>query len=152
MYISKKNRELIRMKYNGLCAYSGTELEVDWQIDHIKPLVRNRWNHTVEFEKEHNIGNMVPVQKLINHYKHSYSLEDLRVWLLGGLHKRLKKVPKNPRTDKGAKKKAYILKLASYFGITEDKPFSGKFYYETVSGMKTIWKCEQRKICKKCGG
>jgi len=40
MYISKKNRELIKMKFGGKCAYSGTELEPDWQIEHIKPVVR----------------------------------------------------------------------------------------------------------------
>lgn len=133
MYISKKDRELIKLKFGGKCAYSGTELESDWQVEHIKPVVRNWWTNTAMFEDAHNIENMVPVQKLINHYKHSYSLEDLRTWLLGGLHLRLKKVPKNPRTEKGAKKKAYILKIASYFGITEDTPFSGRFYFETLS-------------------
>ena len=111
----------------------GTELESDWQVEHIKPVVRNWWTNTAMFEDAHNIENMVPVQKLINHYKGSISLEEFRTWLLGGLHLRLKKVPKNPRTEKGAKKKAYILKIASYFGITEDTPFSGRFYFETLS-------------------
>ena len=132
MYISKKDRELIKLKFGGKCAYSGTELEPDWQVDHIKPVVRNWWTNTAKFEDAHNLENMVPVQKLINHYKHSYTLEELRNWLLGGLHLRLKKVPKNPRTEKGAKKKAYILKIASYFDIAPDKPFSGKFYFETL--------------------
>lgn len=133
MYISKKDRELIKQKFAGKCAYSGTELEPDWQVEHIKPVVRNWWTNTAMFEDAHNLGNMVPVQKLINHYKGSISLEEFRTWLLGGLHLRLKKVPKNPRTEKGAKKKAYILKIASYFGITEDTPFSGRFYFETLS-------------------
>ena len=132
MYISKKDRELIKQKFSGKCAYSGTDLEPDWQVDHMVPVVRNWWTNTVVFEDAHNLDNMVPVQKLINHYKGSISLEDFRTWLLGGLHVRLKKVPKNPRTEKGAKKKAYILKIASYFGITEDNPFSGKFYFETI--------------------
>lgn len=132
MYISKKDRELIKQKFSGKCAYSGTDLEPDWQVDHMVPVVRNWWTNTVVFEDAHNLDNMVPVQKLINHYKGSISLEDFRTWLLGGLHVRLTKVPKNPRTEKGAKKKAYILKIASYFGITENNPFSGKFYFETI--------------------
>jgi hypothetical protein len=41
MYISKKDRELIKGKFNGKCAYSGTDLEDDWQVEHVKPVVRN---------------------------------------------------------------------------------------------------------------
>lgn len=132
MYISKKDREIIKQKFNGRCAYSGTILEDDWQVDHVKPIRRNWWENSALFESDHNIDNMVHSQKIINHYKHSYHLEDFRNWLLGGLHERLKKLPKNPRTEKSVKKKDYILKVASYFGITEDKPFSGKFYFETI--------------------
>ena len=81
-------------------------------------------------EKNHNLDNMVPVQGIINHYKHSYTLDELRNWLLAGLHERLKKLPKNPRTEKSKKHIMYMRKVASYFGITEDKPFSGIFYFE----------------------
>ena len=131
--MKKSDRELIYNKYDGHCAYSGTLLEADWQIDHIRPVVRNWYDKGIMTHKEADcMDNMVPVQRLINHYKHSYSLYDFRTWLLGGLHKRLKKVPKNPRTERGAKKKAYILKIASYFDITENKPFSGIFYFEDI--------------------
>jgi len=40
MYISKKNREIIKNKFGGKCAYTGTELKEDWQVDHIKPRIR----------------------------------------------------------------------------------------------------------------
>ena len=132
MYISKKNRELIRLKYNGKCAYSGTDLEPDWQVDHIKPVVRNWFDGTMIFKEDDCLENMVPVQKIINHYKHSLELNEFRTWLLGGLHERLKKLPKNPRTEKGQKRKNYLLKVAGYFGITKNKPFSGTFYFETL--------------------
>lgn len=132
MKVSKKNRELIRMKFGGKCAYSGTDLEPDWQIDHIKPVVRNWWTNTVCFEKNHNIENMVACQRIINHYKHSYSIVSFRE-LMSTLHLRLKKAPKNPRTEKGAKRKEYIFKVASYFGITENNPFSGIFYFEQLN-------------------
>lgn len=131
MYISKKDREIVRQKFGGRCAYSGTKLEDDWQVDHVKPVRRNWFSNGALFEEDHKLNNMLPAQKIINHYKHSLSLEEFRNWYLKDLHKRLKKLPKNPRTEKSAKKKAYMLRVASYFGITEDKPFSGKFYFET---------------------
>jgi hypothetical protein len=88
------------------------------------------------FPKSDTEVNLYPCQKIINHYKGSSSLEELRTWLLGGLHTRLKKIPKNPKTEKSARKKEYILKVASYFGITPDKPFTGILYFETLNNHK----------------
>lgn len=132
MYISKKDREIIRNKFNGKCAYSGTDLEPDWQVDHIKPLIRN-WmlNNDATFKENHNIENMYPCQKIINHYKGSLDLETFRIWFLGGLNERLKKLPKNPKVEKSIKKKEYLLEVARLFDIEPNKPFSGKFYFET---------------------
>ena len=53
--------------------------------------------------------------------------------VLGNLHLKLQKLPKNPRTEKSKKRIAYMRKIASYFGIAETKPFSGIFYYETIN-------------------
>lgn len=131
MYISKKDREIIKNKFGGKCAYSGTELEDDWQVDHIKPIVRNLFSKGAVFENDHHIDNMYPCQKIINHYKGSLDLETFRTWFLGGLHKRIDK-PKNPRTEKSKRKKEYLNKVASYFGITPTNPFSGKFHFETI--------------------
>ena len=133
MYISKKDREIIKNKFGGKCAYTGTELKDDWQVDHVKPVVRNWFSKGAVFEKEHHIDNMFPCQKIVNHYKGSLDLETFRTWFLGGLHERLKKLPKNPKVEKSHKKKAYLLEVASLFGISEDVPFSGKFYFETLS-------------------
>ena len=133
MYISKKNREIIKQKFDGLCAYSGTPLEDDWQVDHVRPIVRNWYDGTVQFEKDHNLENMFPVQKIINHYKGSMDLELFRTWYLGGLHERLKKLPKNPKAEKSIKRKEYLFKVAEFFDIKPDKPFNGKFYFEAVS-------------------
>jgi 5-methylcytosine-specific restriction endonuclease McrA len=132
MHISKKTREIVRQKFEGKCAYSGTELEDDWQVDHVKPVVRNWFSKGAVFEKEHHIDNMFPCQKIVNHYKGSLDLETFRTWFLGGLNERLKKLPKNPKAEKSAKRKAYLLKVASYFGITENKPFDGVFYFEKL--------------------
>lgn len=132
MYISKKKREQIKNKFGGKCAYSGTPLEDDWQCDHVEPVVRNWWDGTCRFPENHNMDNLVPCQRVINKYKGSLSLETFRTWFMAGLHERLAKLPKNPRTEKSIKKIQYLRKVAGYFGITEDKPFSGKFYFEEI--------------------
>ena len=124
-------RERIKMKYGGLCAYSGTPLEDDWQIDHIEPIRRDWWQNSMVHRERDNEDNMVPCQRIINHYKHNYTLEDFRTWLLGGLHDRLRKLPKNTKVEKTKKRKEYLQQVAGYFGITEEKPFSGVFYFET---------------------
>lgn len=117
-----QNRDIIKNKYGGKCAYSGTDLLDDWQVDHIIP---KRLGGTDDTD------NLMPVQRIINHYKRALSLDDFRNLWLGGLHKRLKKLPKNPRTENGQKRKDYLLTVANLFGITETKPFNGKFYFET---------------------
>lgn len=132
MYISKKDREIIRNKYGGKCAYTGTDLKDDWQVDHIIPVRRNLFGTGALGEDNHSIENMVPCQRIVNHYKHSLLLEEFRTWLLGGLHERLKTLPKNPKTEKSAKRKAYMLEVAGLFGITPEKPFSGIFFFETL--------------------
>lgn len=132
MYISKKVREIVKNRYGGKCAYTGTELKDDWQVDHIIPVIRDHFGGKPLFEKEHHIDNMVPCQKIVNHYKGNLNLEEFRGWYMKGLHERLKKMPKNPRSPKSAKKKAYLLEVAELFGITEDCAFNGKFYFETL--------------------
>jgi 5-methylcytosine-specific restriction endonuclease McrA len=123
-----KDRKKIKQKYGGRCAYSGTFLEDDWQIDHCIPRF---WVNIglVEPEDVHNDENTMPVQSIINHYKRGMTLEQFRERLLT-LHKRLAALPKNPKVERSIKRKKYLLKVASYFDITEDKPFDGRFYFE----------------------
>ena len=140
MAISKKKREEVKIKYGGLCAYSGTPLEDDWQVDHL--ISKRQFEHKMRcgcmnlndlkerMKAVDNIENLIPSQKIINHYKRCLSLEEFREWYLGGLHLRLRKLPKNPKVKKSIKRKEYLLKVASYFNITEDKPFCGEFYFE----------------------
>ena len=116
-------RDVICQKFNGLCAYSGTPLKENWEVDHLIPKRRGGTN---------DISNLLPVQKIINHYKRALTLEEFRNLWLGGLHKRLAKLPKNPRTEKGRRRKEYLLEVASYFEITTEKPFSGVFYFEGI--------------------
>lgn len=131
MYISKKEREIIKNKFGGKCAYTGTDLKDDWQVDHVKPVIRNWFSNDCMIPGNHNIDNMVPCQKIVNHYKGSLDLETFRNWYLGGLHERLRKLPNNPKVEKSRRRKEYLLEVARLFGINENTPFSGKFYFES---------------------
>mgnify|MGYP003434777171 FL=1 len=127
-----KKRNIIFNKYNGKCAYCGTELKDDWQVDHVKPRIMFEIGSYQYEGNPNDINNLVPCQKIINHYKRALDLETFRTWFLAGLHVRLKKLPKNPKVEKSIKKKAYLLEVAYLFGISEDSPFSGKFYFEKL--------------------
>jgi hypothetical protein len=132
MYISKKVRLEVYSKFNGKCAYSGTPLEDDWQVEHLEPKIAFELGWAKGEDPNH-IANLLPVQRSINHYKRGLPLEEFRNWFLAGLHERLKKLPKNPKAERSIKRKAYLLNIASYFGIKEEKPFSGTFYFETLN-------------------
>lgn len=129
MYISARDREIIKNMFGGKCAYTGTDLLPDWQVDHVKAVRRNWWNNTALFEENHNLQNMVPSQRIVNHYKHSMDLEQFRNFM-NDFHLRLNRLPKVPKVQKSIKWKANMLEIAKLFNITPDKPFSGKFYFE----------------------
>lgn len=40
MNLTKDQREQLRMKYRGRCAYCGTKLDRSWQADHMEPVER----------------------------------------------------------------------------------------------------------------
>lgn len=128
--MNKKLRQQVYEKFNGLCAYTGTQLKDDWQVDHVDPKLMYTLGRFGENPDD--ISNLYPAQKIVNHYKKHFTLEQFRSWYLGNLHERLKKLPKNPRTEKGQKRKAYLLEVAELFGITPEKPFEGKFYFEKI--------------------
>jgi len=118
-----KMRDLIYQKYGGRCAYTGSPLKSDWQVDHVVP---KRLGGTDD------IDNLMPAQRIINHYKRALSLDDFRSLWLADLHKRLKRLPKKPRVERSVRRKAYLLEVADLFGITPEQPFSGRFYFEEV--------------------
>lgn len=127
-----KKREQIRMKYGGLCAYSGLPLDDNWQVDHICPKSHWKWYQPSTVEKPDDIENLIPALRILNHYKRGLDLEGWRKYLLT-LHVRLGKLPKKTMVDRSAKRKAYLLEVAAAFGITPEKPFNGVFYFETIT-------------------
>lgn len=136
MYIPVKLRQKVFEKYGGLCAYSGTPLEDDWQVDHLVPVKLFEMGYD-QFEDPNHIDNLMPTQRIVNHYKRTLTLDKFKNWLLGGLHNRLKKLPKNPRTEKSIRHKEYLLEVAKLFDIEPDKPFNGKLYFEELEEVCT---------------
>lgn len=122
-------RQIIYNKFNGKCAYSGTPLKDDWQVDHLVP--KAVFDCSMIIGNRNDLSNLMPVQKIINHYKRALPLHLFKSWYLGGLHERLKKLPRNPITERSKKRIAYMREIAELFDITEDKPFNGKLYFET---------------------
>lgn len=48
MKLNKQQREQLKQKFGGLCAYCGDLLPDRWHADHIEPIVRNWTNGTCE--------------------------------------------------------------------------------------------------------
>lgn len=139
--MTKKTRQEVFEKYNGLCAYTGKPLDDKWQVDHMISKNKHHWNiifrgkkevdYKEEMKKVNDIENLFPALYIVNHYKRSLDLEGFRRYMRD-FHKRLAKLPKKTMIERTRKRKEYMLKVAEAFDITPDKPFNGKFYFETL--------------------
>ena len=65
----KKERQLIFDKYNGKCAYCGTELIKGWHVDHINAINR---------KGENSVENYNPSCMQCNIWKSTYTIEQFR--------------------------------------------------------------------------
>lgn len=129
MKINKTIRELVRMKYDGRCAYTGKPLGDDWQVDHMISQYKHNYR---QYEGDvHNIDNLYPALRIVNHYKSAFDIEGFRRYMTN-FHIRLAKLPKKTSVERTVKRIQYMNNIADAFDITVDKPFSGLFYFETV--------------------
>jgi len=88
MKLTKVQREQVRNKFGGKCAYCGNPLPDRWHADHFEPVIRNwgKFKSTpCERPENHRIENMMPACPPCNISKHSLSLEAWRDWLTGHL-------------------------------------------------------------------
>src|SRR5690242_13902237 len=85
--LTKKEREILRMKFGGRCAYCGLPLEARWHADHLKPIQRKLvysdgrgivTNGECYSPENDRIENMMPSCAPCNIDKHSMSLESWR--------------------------------------------------------------------------
>lgn len=80
MRISKKDRELIKQKYGGNCSYCGIALNGKWQVDHLKPILRNP-DGTCKYPELHTFENFMPSCVSCNMDKKTYSIDIWRTML-----------------------------------------------------------------------
>lgn len=85
---SKRQREALRAKFDGRCAYCGAELGKVMHADHLDPVVRltpSPYNDlkTVEMLKPHCnvVSNMMPACAPCNIHKGGYRIEQWRAYL-----------------------------------------------------------------------
>lgn len=83
MRLKKAEREKVRMKYGGRCAYCGTELGDRWHADHLAPVIRLADERGAEQGQNHNLANMMPACAPCNISKGRQGLEGWRAWLAG---------------------------------------------------------------------
>ena len=87
MKLSKKEREQVRLKFGGRCAYCGQQLGSRWHADHFEPIERKLLYvsgkgvvQTGECHRpeRHRLDNMMPACPPCNIDKHIMSLEEWR--------------------------------------------------------------------------
>lgn len=86
MRLNKSQREQVKRKFGGLCAYCGHPLPDRWHADHLIAVERESWgtNKGVMQKPQHDtIGNMMPSCPPCNRSKHKLNLEEWRSWLAG---------------------------------------------------------------------
>lgn len=77
MRITKSQREALKTKFGGRCAYCGCELRDKWHADHVEPVFRF-FNGGMDKPENDNIGNLVPACHPCNLHKHANSVENYR--------------------------------------------------------------------------
>lgn len=126
MALTKAERELVRQKFGGRCAYCGCELPPRWHADHMEPVERKLKYvpgkgviATGEFHNPEadNIENMMPACPACNIDKHSLPLESWRRQVQDSVNILIR----NSTTYRRAQR----------FGLIADTGKQIKFYFET---------------------
>jgi hypothetical protein len=81
--LTKQQREQVRLRFGGLCAYCGQPLGARWHADHVEPVMREWWKKDGGMERPQNdrLDNLMPACGPCNLDKHAMSLEGWRNWL-----------------------------------------------------------------------
>lgn len=81
MKLNKKQREELKQKYGGLCAYCGCALPERWHADHFEPVIRLNDDRSAERPENHTILNMMPSCASCNISKGRQRLDEWRKWI-----------------------------------------------------------------------
>lgn len=132
MKITKQQRESLREKFDGRCAYCGNPLGDRWHADHIKPVERKlefiripgrstRMRATGEVYRPENdtIDNLNPACAPCNIDKHARTLEDWRQ----KLQRAVQVLERNQPTYRHAVR----------FGLVQPTGAQVEFYFERIA-------------------
>ena len=130
---SKKDREIIKNKFGGKCAYCGEDLpERGWHVDEVMPVRRNYYydrskgkhvqskKNPMRHPERMHIDNQFPACAQCNINKHDFSLEDFRKAILGYM-KHL-----NERNTQ--------YKMAKKYGLVKENIAPIVFHFEKYQG------------------
>lgn len=78
MKLTKTQREELKQKYDGYCAYCGDQLGEKWHADHLEAVVRDLTTGKPEKPGNDVIENLMPACPACNHNKRSMSLDSWR--------------------------------------------------------------------------
>lgn len=89
MKLTKAQRESLRQKFDGKCAYCGHELGARWHADHFEPIIRE-WGRRSHLPPERPANdcfeNLMPSCAQCNISKATLTIEAWRDWLTGHLN------------------------------------------------------------------
>ena len=121
--VTKKLREKVYRKYNGHCAYCGSELKGTlfkkgkaFQVDHIEPVHRQCIHADRRIKEAENIEMLHPACARCNRYKSNFSLEEFRTRV--------------SKQVKQARKRSWNFRCAEDFGLITVTPGPVVFYFE----------------------
>lgn len=135
MKLTKAQRQELRGKFDGRCAYCGEPLGERWHADHFEPIVRDWWSKTrgtpsrgPDHPHRDTLENMMPACAPCNIDKHANTLEGWRT----KLSNTLRVLADNHATYRHGLR----------FGLIEEKPAPIVFYFEKIGPAVTPQKEE----------
>ncbi len=118
MRLTKQQREVLKNKYGGRCAYCGTELKNGWHADHIEPIRRNIECEGCMFPNNDNFDNLNPSCPSCNRMKHSLNVEQFRDMIAYFIHSLNENINQ--------------YKFAKRYGLVKETNKEVKFYFEKI--------------------
>lgn len=78
MRVTKAERDQIKHRFGGRCAYCGSELGAQWHVDHLQPVFRRPEIGSALYPDRHALQNFMPACVSCNISKATWTLESWR--------------------------------------------------------------------------
>ncbi|QSR18423.1 HNH endonuclease [Novosphingobium sp. KA1] len=130
---TKRQRDALRAKFDGKCAYCGCDLGKTMHADHIEPVIRittDAWGKPLPADEKrmikperNRVGNMMPACAPCNIHKGGYPLEAWRAYI--------------QRSAEIVRKQTSTFRTGERFGIITVSAEPVIFYFERVAARLT---------------